>query len=77
MSPNPGNPYLVEAPIAAMRARMSRERLIRAIQQGELSGRKVGALWMVDGRSLAAFVARRPPTEEPGDVEFEPGGTAA
>jgi hypothetical protein len=42
---------------ASLRAGMSRERLIRTIQRGELKGEILGGRWVVSERSLAEFLA--------------------
>ena len=43
---------------AAHRAGMSRERLVRRLQVGEIEGQHVAGRWLVDGRSLEGFLGR-------------------
>lgn len=49
----------VDVPIseAALRLRMSRERLIRAIQSGTIAGRQIAGRWHADGEALEQAVA--------------------
>jgi len=42
---------------AAVEAKMSRERIVRLVQVGRLQGRRTPYGWMVDRRSLTAFLA--------------------
>jgi hypothetical protein len=43
---------------AAQKAGMSRERLVRKVQVGEIRGENIAGRWFVDPASLARFVAR-------------------
>lgn len=43
----------------AHRAGVTRERLIRRIQVGDVDGALIGGRWFVDERSLAEFMARQ------------------
>lgn len=49
---------LVPAAVGAVRVGLSRERLVRAIQRGELGGSCVGGRWFVSERSLYDFIKR-------------------
>ena len=50
---------LIPAGEGAVEAQISRERLIRKIQLGEVVGAKVIGIWMVDIDSLREYVARQ------------------
>jgi excisionase family DNA binding protein len=53
----------ISATEAAQLARVSRERLLRKVQQGEIEGELVGGRWMISEISLQKFLRGQPKTE--------------
>jgi excisionase family DNA binding protein len=49
----------IAAPAAAVRARVSREVLVRWIQKGQLKGWRVGRFWEVDAADLSRLLSQR------------------
>jgi len=49
----------IPAPIAAQKAGVSREVLVRAVQRRELDGRCIDGRWVVSAASLAEFIQDR------------------
>lgn len=44
---------------ASLTARISRERLLRRVQEGEIEGQLVGGRYVISERSLAEYISRR------------------
>jgi excisionase family DNA binding protein len=44
---------------AALKAGMSRERLVRKVEKGEIVGRVFGGRWQVQAASLDGFLAKQ------------------
>jgi len=44
---------------AAQQARMSRERLLRRVQAGEIDGQLVAGRWLIDSASLQRFIGQQ------------------
>jgi hypothetical protein len=46
-------------PLSAQQARISADRMRRLVLSGEVTGRLVAGRWLIDGASLAAWIARQ------------------
>jgi hypothetical protein len=62
----------IPASEAAQQARISRERLLRKVQQGEIAGEIIAGRWMISELSLREFLRRQPRTERrrPANVQL-------
>lgn len=60
---------VMSAPEAAMRIGLSRERVIRLVQNRVLPGTRIGERWFIPAADVEAYAARR-------EAEAQPAGAA-